>query len=111
MKAAVNRINYLRNYKAKELGVNVRKSIKAPKKVLQRTPKAIERDRNYHFYRFWLHEHSDVLDSKYMKLKTDMISASKRFADFHGRLFDVVQKFGNQEELERVSALIKKEVK
>lgn len=110
MKAAINRINYLRNYKAKELGVDVKKCTKAPEKAPQRTEKAKERDRNYHFFRFWLREHKDTLASKYINLKTGMVGSAKIFTAFHSRLWDVTEKFGSEEDKKFLNELAAKKV-
>ena len=110
LKAAVNRINYLRNYKAKELGVDVRKCTKAPEKVSQRTEKVKERDRNYHFFRFWLREHKDTLTSKYINLKAGMVNSAEIFTAFHSRLWDVTEKFGSEEDKKFLNELAAKKV-
>ncbi len=110
LKAAMNRINYLRNYKAKELGVDVKKCAKAPEKAPQRTEKAKERDRNYHFFRFWLREHKDTLASKYINLKAGMVNSAEIFTAFHRRLWAVTEEFGSGEDRKFLAELAAKEV-
>ena len=111
LKSAANRINYLRNYKAKKLGVNTRKCAKATERVSQRTEETKERDRNYHFYRFWLREHKDTLATKYINLKTGMIGSAKKFTAFHSRLWDVTERFGSKEDIKFLNELAAKEIK
>ena len=108
MKAAVNRLNYLRNFRAKKMGI---KRKVGRKQKLNRTAKVLERDRDYHFYRFWLHEHKDSLASKYINLKIGMIGSAKTFAEFHSRLWDVTQKFGSDDDKKFIKELADKEIK
>ena len=108
MKAAVNRLNYLRNFRAKKMGIK-KKHVK--KNTLNRPAAVLERDRDYHFYRFWLHEHKDTLASKYINLKTGMVTSAKIFTAFHSRLWDVTQKFGSEDDKKFIKELSEKEVK
>lgn len=110
LRAATNRINYLRNYKAKELGVGIRKVTKTPEKAPQRPEKVKERDRNYHFYRFWLREHKDTLASKYINLKAGMVNSAEIFTAFHRRLWAVTEEFGSEEDRKLLNDLAAKEV-
>ena len=107
LKAAINRVNYLRNFRAKKLGI---KKNPVKKKAQNRTAAMLERDRDYHFYRFWLKEHKDILASKYINLKTGMIGSAKTFTTFHSRLWNVTQKFGSDDDKKFIKELSDKEV-